>query len=306
MSLPSTEEFSRFISLLRQPLAFPRDWFGSITYDEILSPEQVMDFFTAADTIYSARKTEILETPTSKWLDASRDFQRAQDMVYGRRKRKKRLISASTNAVQAPSLDDEVNHHFAQLTRIHESGTDIWKIGEHQKKLLDRRLIPPGTKWLTDSVTALSEYFEGSTSKRMVELARKHRRAASALERSIIDYLDVIGPLNAMQTFEEPVRLTLLAKKIQHQVTVDALNIAAMPITRIDDTSDERLFVYRMNLANRRHSGTPKTEAIACLMNMDGFRHQYDKRTIEKLCADFTGTREALKARNAPGRLAEV
>ena len=302
MSVPSAEQFSGLILLLRKPLAVPIDCLERIEDDQLFSPGQVKGFFVAAAANYQTRASEIRDSPVWKWLDSSREYDRAYGLVNGLSKKKQQLTFNSSRVVQVPDLDQTVGHHFDHLAKVQEAETDKRKIVDFQIRILSRWLIPPGSQWIIDSVLALAEYFEGSTSKQMVEFSRKHKRAASALEKSIFDYLAVIGSINAMHKFEILGRSILLAKKTQHQITTDTLKIAEMPITRIDDTSDERLFVYRMNSANRRHNGTPKTEAIVCLMNMEGFRHQYDKRTIEKLCADFTGTKEALKARNAPGQ----
>ncbi|GAB2885980.1 hypothetical protein GCM10027093_21310 [Paraburkholderia jirisanensis] len=57
------------------------------------------------------------------------------------------------------------------------------------------------------------------------------------------------------------------------------------PLKRIDDTAKERLFVFRMAGFNHMAWGGSRAPAIACLMEIEGFRNQIDERNIERQCA---------------------
>ena len=57
--------------------------------------------------------------------------------------------------------------------------------------------------------------------------------------------------------------------------------------------------------ANKQVSRNAKTEAIVELMGLEGFKHQYDSRTVEKLCAGFTGMKRRVSREKPPGRLKE-
>ena len=74
-----------------------------------------------------------------------------------------------------------------------------------------------------------------------------------------------------------------------------------LPIRRNDPRGAERLFVYRMQSINRTISRKAKAEAIYELMAMDGFRHQYDLRTVERLCKQFAGRKRPKFEQNLPG-----
>ena len=64
-----------------------------------------------------------------------------------------------------------------------------------------------------------------------------------------------------------------------------------IPIQRDAKHKAEHLYVYRLWQINLRYFGSAKPDCIAELMFLDGIAHQFDVRTIERMCAKFKTAR---------------
>jgi len=150
--------------------------------------------------------------------------------------------------------------------------------------------------WIYGTVRAVAEYLEGRTARRFQDAVRDIEVAADAAFAAVRRYEELAEELKSPAFRDIPVNRAQLRTHLTKWYPTTMLDLVS-PLGRKDSRSDERLFVYRMFVLNRRKTRSPKVEAIAELMGLEGFRHQYDLRTIERLCARFAEqTREFRRA----------
>lgn len=132
---------------------------------------------------------------------------------------------------------------------------------------------------------AVAEYIEGRAAASFQHAAAEIEAAAKAAQEAMTRYQHLAEILNRAGFRGIWVRG---ARAQRRPIEVSAADIGALPIgTRKDERSNERLFVYRMFVANQGAVRSAKPEAIADLMGLEGFRHKYETRTIERLCKRF-------------------
>jgi len=146
-------------------------------------------------------------------------------------------------------------------------------------------------------MAGLSEYFDGSAAPALVEARKEIRAAAAAASKALASYLKLARVLHEYGFLAYESRASL---KYAEVVVPD---LAALPLKRLDETSGERLLVYRIWSANRKAVRSPRTEAIAEFMGVEGIQHRYDSRTIERLCAHFSDISRAKNPAEAPGQI---
>ena len=145
--------------------------------------------------------------------------------------------------------------------------------------------------WVYECLFALAEYFQGDAAARLIDARRNFLAVQSATEVAIRKYVRHAEHLASLELPGVRVnagQVQRMARAVEFGMAV-RVKKNAFPLFRLDARSSERLFVFRMWTANKRQTGKPRIEAIAEIMGIDGFRHQYDRRTIERLCADFPG-----------------
>jgi hypothetical protein len=141
---------------------------------------------------------------------------------------------------------------------------------------------------------ALDEYFYGTSAHKLAAAAREIGPAAVALAHAIEQYLTHAELLQGLRlpTYRLASSTRWLDRSLRGWLpTLKSMQPSqhGLPVRRANTHARERLFVYRMWCENNRAFRSHKTEAIAELMDIEGFQHQYDARTIERLCAEFTG-----------------
>lgn len=243
------------------------------------------------------------ELPAGQWLLAQREFDRAWKKIHAGR---------GSKAKNAPVAAEELNYEqWAEkyVTAIEastfRSGSDDTLAEPVYARAFTRRVETKlrsafRRNWTVDCVKALAEYFSGTAAEQIITASKQLPIAASKAEKALRQYLEhaevILAhdvPLLRPAGNYDLERLREFARSLPIRVE--------QPVRRADERRNERLFVYRMWRANMRAVRGPRTEVISQLMGLEGFQHQYDSRTIEKQCKDFSGTNKRLSVDRGPG-----
>ena len=148
--------------------------------------------------------------------------------------------------------------------------------------------------WHFHFVQAFHEYLFTENAERLYEARKdgKHQFerllvAANSLDRLI----DSLGSERMFEVREIP-RWKWLKAKLESSLH-GGMIFDTLPINRDSKLKREQLFVYRMYRANKRATRYPKPAVIADLMTIEGFKHQFDLRHIERMCAAFSPAKKA-------------
>jgi hypothetical protein len=258
------------LALARAPLGKPLEWQeGQMRR---LAREQAIAHYLEIFDARLNRWRQLTDLPASKWFDSQRDIQRAWGLVFGK------------NTRNAPLLDR--NHDVVGKRAIRWVGADA---EVHSGKL--ERLGAHGVSdtWTYKCMDAIAEYFANRAAKVMVELLKDFDKAEANAMRATDNYLRMIERAVAVGVKVQSNR-TLARFATDGQPKPD---MSWFPVARGGAMAAERLFVYRMWRANMAFVRKPKVDAIAALMSVDGFRHQYNHRTIERACAEFHAAAKA-------------
>jgi hypothetical protein len=285
MAVPERETFEAWLRQAAQPF-FTADELADTNHP--INQTSLIACHVELMTRRQARLQELYSLPVIGWLMAQRAFERAETLVFSRRRRPLRHDDRSIQQI----AEERAESALAAGPRGNRTAEDV---AHEHLEFQARSSFKYG--WLFRCVRALHEYHYGNASSRLASAARAIGPAADAVKRALCEYLAHADALNALDIPEAEIRG---GYRTLHRIAgagPPRPNVALLPIRRDDEHAPERLFVYRMHWANTSATGTSKVEAIAELMGMEGFRHQYDMRTIEKNCSAFTGNRISFRGK---------
>lgn len=294
MKLPTQKEFADWLSLSVRPLGAsigrPTD------EDRGLVRELLHEALRERRRLFLERHEALATTAVGRWIKANKEISRAEALVYRALDRKGGSIARMSDEQVVQREIDKADTEFSSLGPL----SFLLSIA-NTLTAWDRS--PLVQSWWWHCIKALAEYFDNGAPQRMVDAYRSTGPLAAQAQQAMADYLRAVESLNALSL--PGVRYRRL-ERLQREVEflLDALNVPEerFPLTRIDERSSERLFVFRMHSAHMALVRAPRVEAIDELMSVQGFRHQYDRRSLERLCATFTGRKNALRAQSVPGR----
>lgn len=295
MQIPTQDQFADWLQLVQTPLAIRLPDYG-----EPITKAMWLEIATESGILWDRRKTELASTPVEKWRIRTREIERARDLVF--RGNKKRNLSETRNAPRSvDAIADSVFSMAAEASSVPAEQHQFIRI--HMNMFADG---PFRHSWTVKCIEAIAEYFNPEM-PRMIRDARSEAVAALEQARLAISRLQrSTATVSSLNLPDAKVRVRATFTKMLDSFTElsEPLNLPAeaFPISRLDARSSERLFVFRMYRANFAMTRGPRFEAIDELMSIEGFRHQYDRRTIERLCTEFSGKRQCLNARFTPGR----
>lgn len=286
MAIPSQGEFSEFLALADTPVSV------SATLPEGFTIEDAVAFAIQADTDCRAVAQRLDAMPALQWLVSQREFQRADEIVRGTRRRSRRTAGVSDE--QQTSREDRIRQRVTDVFRRYserraQRQNDHWDAWDLRRAIERFSITKWGDLWLVNCLRAVAEYLDGTTGKELIQAVRGVEQLHAELIAAARRYSDAANRINSSGItglrVSPPSRYV---GRYMHRPLFDAPHdVSFMPFKRDDDSVAERLFVYRLWSQNRIHFRTPKTEAIAELMGLEGFRRSYDTRTIERLCSGF-------------------
>lgn len=287
MAVPTKDEFNAWLSLATTPIEVG----ASLPPEPAeLTVDEATDYLRHADDAREQRWRAMCALPAWRWLCSQREFQRSNERVFSTRRRNQHAEAGpdiDRFRARAQRLFDYAEAFRAR--RISEGSTA--SAGERARADYVRTAIErAGNRafdgyWHTDTMRAVAEYIEGKTAGSFQDAAAKIEAAATAAQEAVARYMRLSQTINEAGLFG--VRAYVRPRNREFHFGVP--EVAASPIgSRKDERNNERLFVYRMFVANRSAVRSAKPEAIAELMGMEGFRHQYETRTIERLCKRFS------------------
>ncbi len=301
--IPTKDEFDSWLSLASIPVE------TAARLPAVLTIDGVAEYLREADEDNQRAFDKLREMVAFQWLVEQREYKRAYDRVFGVRHR---------TAVAARQADpDRFRKRAEQILdsfeRSQPSGSvqaEIYRLSdESMRRRIDRqnderlreriqyRAAADWTSlWVYGTMGAVAEYLEGKTASRFQDAVKELAAAAQAAQVASAKYVELAEEVNRANLRNVGIVLGRFKSRLAPR-----FDVHESPIGRKDARIDERLFVYRMFFLNRGRARSPKVEAIAELMGLEGFRHQYDSRTIERLCARFAEQDRESRSRRAAG-----
>lgn len=281
MTIPTTDEFASWLLRSATPLDL------GIPPPKGITVHSVANYLLETDEARIRMRDALVKEDTFRWLSSQREYQRAAEKVFGKRGRAAKIASERTPVPAVDTAAKFLERAAAQWKsrgRTRVQGDEYF--GTIRADLA--RFTSRGfeTTWDWRTMEAVAEYLEGKTARRFQDAVNEIDAAAAAAYTAFVRYQALVEELKKPNLRSIPVNRFHLRTHLNSWNPTAMLGIVS-PLGRKDSTSDERLFVYRMFTANRRSARSAKAEAIAELMGLEGFRHQYEVRTIERLCAGF-------------------
>jgi hypothetical protein len=287
MAVPTKEEFDAWLTLATTPIevgaSLPAEP-AELTVDDAAA------YLRQADADKERRWRAMLALPAWQWLHSQREFLRAYERVFSTRRRKERDGAEPDidyfHALAQTYFDNAEESHARRISEGWKDSASEQTRARSLRGLIGRA----GSRafdgdWRTATMRAVAEYLEGKAAASFQNAAAEIGAAAKAAQEAVARFMHLSEVLNEADFLGIWVRGP---RFLGGRTEVGVPDIGALPIgSRKDERSNERLFVYRMFVANRRAVRSAKPEAIAELMGMEGFRHQYETRTIERLCKRF-------------------
>jgi len=297
MAVPTKEDFDAWLTLATMPIQVG----ASLPSESVeLTIDDAAEYLRQADADRQQRWRAMRDLPAWRWLTGQREFVRAVDRVFGSRRPTKRGVGVAETSnenetdrfrARAQRLFDITETHARRMSGERHARFEEYPASTLQYRARDlrREIEREGTYafdrlWYADAMRAVAEYLEGNTAAKFVDAAAEIKAAANAARDAVARYVRFAEALNGADFRTVQVR----GLHFHQRRPFDVPDLEASPIGRRKDArGDERLFVYRMFVANRSVVRSAKPEAIADLMCLEGFRHQYETRTIERLCKRF-------------------
>lgn len=295
VAVPTKEEFDAWLALATTPIEVGASLPPEPTE---VSVDDAANYLRQSDIDLRQRLRVMDASAAWKWLAGQSYYQRAEDRVFNIRGERK-CSDAELELVSQIEAENERaiyhgrahNYYYLAVTKTQRASEGGVTANEYHRAREFRRLIErAGSRafddsWQVKTMRAVAEYLEGKAATRFLNAAAEIDDAARAARESVARYVRLAEEINGANF--QSVRVRGLRSPTL-RVEFDVPDLAASPISRRRDTrGDERLFVYRMFVANRSEVRSAKPEAIADLMCLEGFRHQYETRTIERLCKRF-------------------
>lgn len=300
MAIPTKEEFDSWLALATAPVfevgaSLPAMPAASTVADAV-------DYLCRADAEHRRRWCALLDQPASQWLLNQREFLRARERVF-RTRRQVQCIEVAPPfdyfvgwAQRLYELADDEANGEAALHGLKGRAKARYRADSFRGSIErhgNRPVVSSFRFWYTTTMRSVAEYLEGNAAASFLDAVAEIERAADAAQEAVARFLHLSRILNGSGfpgTRESEWGLH------QWRDLTRAADIALPIGSRKDQRANERLFVYRMFVANRNAVGSARPGAIVGLMGLEGFRHQYEMRTIERLCKQFE------EAHNRPSR----
>jgi hypothetical protein len=290
MTVPTEVEFTEWLHEADGYHNYTKETLDLIETAEV-TQEALARFFRAAVAEEVNARTRLDSTAVGKWIAQQREFRRAGTIVFRGRRNAASLLFIDKNPPDNWAEEEAIDC-FSRSMREGSSGTGVPIPSSLPAQRLDRALsvwrrgFSFRSDWKTSAIRAVSEYHY--TNAHSVSL--RASRHWSSLHRNAVDALDEF--LEQMRELRDhdlcPVRFPSTLESTLSML-IKWPNEPEFPVTRSGKLARERLFVYRLWRANMRAARKSKPEAIAELMGMEGFGHQYDTRHVERICRRFSG-----------------
>jgi hypothetical protein len=219
------------------------------------------------------------------WTESQPGYRKAWEELNRRRRRKDEEISVVTM-----DWADRIIRNFESVPRHPHFSSQL---RSYFLRSLKRT-------WLASVFHALHEYHFTDRAEQLYGIHRKRDEPFEKLRKSFDEVLAVIkqSALGGATLSERIERDERMFQRMQIWDYCD--DWRDLPIRRNSKHKAEQLFVYRAWQANQRHVGKPKPEVIVELMTFDGFGHQFDLRTVARMCAKFNGAKAQRTSRKMP------
>jgi hypothetical protein len=292
VSIPTRQHFDEWLTLATTSVEVPCEL---PDIEQEILPEHAKAYLFAAWNERSSRCALLSETPVWTWLSTQREFQRAVRLIYAPRSREP--LSPVKLALPEIPLDKRVDDLFARATSNTQklSSSEYGQLVDPEQQVhseVRRRrevrhlLTMAGDNtmrhsWAYDSVFALAEYFANEASKSMLETKRGISASANALRIALdtfLTQLEALDKLDLPRCKPDVSQINQIRRLKSRGIWTPDTSL--FPLNRLDELSAERLYVYRMHCANKAATRRSKTEAIAELMGLEGFRHQYESPRV--------------------------
>lgn len=286
MTIPTKEEFDAWLSMATAPIEVG----ASLPSEPVeLTVDDAADYLRQAYADKEQRWRAMMGSPAWQWLRSQREFLRAYGRVFSAHLRKERDdAEPSIDRFRAQAqryFDNAEEYHARRISEGWEASASERTRGLGLRETIKRA----GSRafdgyWHAATMRAVAEYLEGKAAARFQDAATEIEAAAKAAQAAVARFMYLSEVLN-----ESGFRgIWVRGRFHRGRVEISVPDIEELPIgSRRDERNNERLFVYRMFVANRSAVRSAKPEAIAELMRLEGFRHQYETRTIERLCKRF-------------------
>lgn len=271
---------------------------------ELPSDEEMLIFAMEARASAQKRIAQLYKLPASEWIHSKNEFKRAEKIVfYSKRARRSDESSKPPDLMTAAKV--RVNNWRRTYTRAlgsHDSSaSDAGQESARREavtKMIARSYSWANT-WDYKLMQALAEYYHGDSCEKSIRAAKNLTKqldnllaAAEILRGTLETIAEVAQSAQSQRNSQRASRIEERAKKL---VSDSEWIHAQIPIARNDPHAREKLFVQRMHRANMAASGSAKSDAILELMWLPGFKHQYERRHVERLCSELTGKKRAKK-----------
>jgi len=301
MTIPTKSDFESWLEAARTPTLYSDGLIRPLDRLEALTKQSVRELLFGLRAERRARWATLAREEPIKWLHAHDDFRQAENLVlFGRRRPTAKNSTAPDLEVWAARRADRYFLRAADPKRALGWNGEKTEDGRLRYEL--RRLYVDGYNhsdgWVFACASALHEYLYTENWKVSLSTSRSWADARAAA-RSSVSALNELLASTANFGLELRTPRSFLQRTLEK---IEALpTTPVLPVTRSDVRARERLFVYRMFKANHSLTRNPKAKAIAYLMGLEGFKHQYDDRSIERLCAEFAGKYFKKKQALPPG-----
>lgn len=238
----------------------------SMTIDGAIK-EQIRSAMLLAVDSWSEAQTSAASTSLMRWAEAQPSYVRAARGLMG--------ASGKQRAKGHSSIDT-----FLSKLEIDQE-YDKWR---SVRGFFERQI---GDTWDAQFFHALHELLYTDTADQLLALAKDGPRAFERLLNAAME----AKPLFQIhgEEFGNPISGTV--ERLQRQLDQITWKIRMVPIQRDAMHKAEHLYVYRLWRINQHYFRRAKPDCIAELMFLDGVAHQFDVRTIERMCAKFKTTR---------------
>lgn len=280
MAIPSADEFRAFLSLADAPIVVSSGLPEPFTQDDAVSYlHQSLEDRTRV-------MTQLDGTAAWGWLESQREYRRALGIVTGRRgnQRPEALVAGPDARNRDERVRARVARIFQNTSESMGQGALFSKNYQIRHALEKAATRPLAGAWPVECMRAVAEYLDGSAAPSLLQAAREIQGAHDELAELIRRYTALATRLNSSDIGGGHIGGLGFLRRFPSRLGFDP---SLMPIRRDDELAPARLFVFRMWRTHHRLFRTPKIEAIAELMGLEGFGHTYDARTIERLCAKF-------------------
>ncbi|NUZ07599.1 hypothetical protein [Piscinibacter koreensis] len=290
MTIPTAEQFSAWLALAAE---IPRAYSGLPSPPPInITKELGTAYVIEAQRQLDVALAKLRELPADAWLQEQREFKRALERLRGRKGGKQR---------PEESIEEFASRYVEQRYAVAASAEDpaqAFRLDVLRYYEQPYKHRPLG-RWKYEVVNAFREYFYAAADSPalLLEAARAIGPAAKQLQSALGEYLAIARTLEAVGLPGTRIHGLRTLQRGLESVTPSVY----FPLSRVDGTARERLLVFRIWFANRGLTGRPKTEAIIELMGIEGIQHQYDARTLERMCAGFADSIRAYRAQRLPG-----